>query len=144
MRESVNDGLAQQATNKEKITLNKIIVTGGLGRDAELKQTPQGKSVLEFSLAVNSGFKKDDQPSWWKCAIWNERGEKLAQYLVKGTRLLVEGEPKLRQYEDKDGNKRMSAEIFVNNIEFMGSKNDSSGGSQSSDTSYGDSDEVPF
>ena len=124
--------------------MNKIIVSGGLGRDAELKQTPQGKSVLEFSIAVNSGFKKDDLPSWWRCAIWGDRGEKLAQYLVKGTRLLVEGEPKLRQYEDKDGNKRMSAEIFVNNIEFMGSKGDNSGSQSSEPAGHDDDDQVPF
>lgn len=125
--------------------MNKIIVSGGLGRDAELKQTPQGKSVLEFSLAVNSGFKKDGPPSWWRCAIWGDRGEKLQQYLVKGTRLLVEGEPKLRQYEDKDGNKRLSAEIFVNNIEFMGSKSESNSSQSSESAGYDDDDgEVPF
>ena len=124
--------------------MNKIMVTGGLGRDAELKQTPQGKSVLEFSIAVNSGFKKDDPPSWWRCAIWGDRGEKLAQYLVKGTRLLVEGEPKLRQYEDKDGNKKLSAEIFVNNIEFMGAKGDNSGSQSSESADDGYSDAVPF
>lgn len=125
--------------------MNKIMVTGGLGRDAELKQTPQGKSVLEFSIAVNSSYRKEDPPSWWRCAIWGDRGEKLQQYLVKGTRLLVEGEPKLRQYEDKDGNKRLSAEIFVNNIEFMGAKGDNSGSQSSApagDDDYGS--EVPF
>lgn len=124
--------------------MNKIIVSGGLGRDAELKQTPQGKSVLEFSLAVNSGFKKDDPPSWWRCAIWGDRGEKLQQYLVRGTRLLVEGEPKLRQYEDKDGNKRLSAEIFVNNIEFMGANGDNSGSQSSAPADDDGSDSIPF
>ena len=123
--------------------MNKIIVTGGLGRDSELKAVGD-KSVLEFSIAVNSSYRKEDPPSWWQCSIWGARAEKLAQYLTKGTRLIVEGEPKIRQYEDKDGNKRMSAEIFVNNIEFMGGKNDTGGGSQSSDTSYDDSESVPF
>ncbi len=123
--------------------MNKIFISGGLGRDAELKSVGD-KSVLEFSIAVNSSYRKEDPPSWWKCAIWGARAEKLAQYLTKGTRLIVEGEPKLRQYEDKEGNKRLAAEIFVNSIEFMGSRSDSQS-SPNADNGFGsDDDQVPF
>ena len=123
--------------------MNKIIITGGLGRDSELKQVGD-KSVLEFSVAVNSGYKKEDPPSWWRCTIWGTRAEKLHQYLTKGTRLLIEGEPKIRQYEDKEGNKKLSAEIFVKELEFFGSRADNkSEGREENNTDPGD-DYVPF
>ncbi len=102
--------------------MNKIIVSGGLGRDAELKTTANGKNVLEFSLAVNDGFGDHKKTYWWKCALFGDRATKLHQHFVKGTKLLVEGKPALRQYEKSDGSKGMSAEIFVTDFEFIGGK----------------------
>lgn len=126
--------------------MNKIIVSGGLGRDAELKTTANGKNVLEFSLAVNDGFGDHKKTYWWRCALWGDRAVKLAEHFIKGTKLLVEGRPALREYE-KDGVKKISAEIFVTDFEFIGGKKE---GNSSHDNgsdfapAADDSSEVPF
>lgn len=112
--------------------MNKIIVTGGLGRDAELKSLPSGKNVLEFSIAVNSGYGDNKKAYWWKGKLFGDRAAKLAEYFVKGTKLMIEGVPELREYEAKDGSgKRISAEIFVTDFEFMGGKKE-----QASDNAF--------
>jgi single-strand DNA-binding protein len=130
--------------------MNKIIVSGGLGRDAELKTTANGKNVLEFSLAVNDGFGDNKKTYWWRCALWGDRAVKLAEHFVKGTKLLVEGRPALREYE-KDSVKNISAEIFVTDFEFIGGKKESQsgGGNAFADNGFtpasdDDSESVPF
>jgi single-strand DNA-binding protein len=119
--------------------MNKIIVTGALGRDAELKTLPSGKNVLEFSIAVNSGFGDSKKTYWWKAKLFGDRAAKLVEHFVKGTKLLIEGVPELREYEAKDGNgKRISPEIFVTDFEFIG-------GRQATQTTEGDLDQdIPF
>ena len=92
--------------------MNKIIVSGGLGRDAELKSLPSGKNVLEFSIAVNSGFGDNKKTYWWKAKLFGDRAAKLAEYFVKGTKLLIEGVPELREYEAKTAAARESALKF--------------------------------
>lgn len=112
--------------------MNKIIVTGGLGRDAELKSLPSGKNVLEFSIAVNSGYGDNKKTYWWKCKMFGDRAAKLAEHFTKGTKLMIEGVPELREYEAKDGSgKRISAEIFVTDFEFIGGKKE-----QTSDNAF--------
>lgn len=127
--------------------MNKIIVTGGLGRDAELKVLPSGKNVLEFSIAVNSGYGDNKKTYWWKCKLFGDRAAKLAEHFTKGTKLMIEGVPELREYEAKDGSgKRISAEIFVTDFEFIGGKKE--GSSESSHAApaddAGDDQAVPF
>ena len=125
--------------------MNKIIVTGALGRDAELKSLPSGKNVLEFSIAVNSGYGDNKKTYWWKAKIFGDRAAKLAEHFVKGTKLLVEGVPELREYEAKDGNgKRISAEIFVTDFEFMGGKKEQTSDNVFANVAYDDSNSVPF
>ena len=129
--------------------MNKIIVSGSLGRDSEIKFTAAGKAVLNFSIAVNSGFGESKKTNWWRCALWGARAEKLVDHFKKGTKLMVMGEPDLREYE-KDGVKKLSAEIFVNDFEFMGGKKE--GGESDSFTDAGftpadddsDSEKIPF
>lgn len=119
--------------------MNKIIVSGGLGRDAELKALPSGKNVLEFSIAVNSGFGDNKKTYWWKAKLFGDRASKLAEYFVKGTKLMVEGVPELREYEAKDGSgKRISPEIFVTDFEFMGGKKE-----QTSDNAFANTGFAP-
>ena len=125
--------------------MNKIIVTGGLGRDAELKSLPSGKNVLEFSIAVNSGYGDNKKTYWWKAKLFGDRAVKLAEYFVKGTKLLVEGVPELREYEAKDGSgKRISPEIFVTDFEFMGGKKEEPGSSSHSAPADDTDFNVPF
>ena len=128
--------------------MNKIIVTGALGRDAELKSLPSGKNVLEFSVAVNSGFGDNKKTYWWKAKIFGDRATKLAEHFTKGTKLLIEGVPELREYEAKDGSgKRISPEIFVTDFEFIGGKKEQTSDNAFADSGFTpatDSDSIPF
>ena len=128
--------------------VNKIIVSGGLGRDAELKTLPSGKNVLEFSIAVNSGFGDNKKTYWWKAKLFGDRASKLAEYFVKGTKLMIEGVPELREYEAKDGSgKRISPEIFVTDFEFMGGKKEQTSDNAFTNTGFApdnDADSIPF
>ena len=105
--------------------MNKIIISGNLGRDSELTFIPNsGKGVLKFSIGVARGFKKEDGTDWVNCTLFGDRAEKLSSYLIKGTKVLVEGALRINSYE-KNGEKKHSTEVLVNNVEFIGGKNDS-------------------
>ena len=131
--------------------MNKLYVTGGLGRDSELKTTPNGKMVLGFSLAVNTGWGDNKKTTWWNCQLWGDRAEKLQQYFLKGKQFLIEGEPSIRKYEKKDGSMGFSADLKVIDFEFMNGKSDNheqgqSAASKEAAEAFGGiaSDGVPF
>ena len=111
--------------------MNIITITGALGRDSELKTTAQGKNVLNFSVANNTGYGDTKKTTWYRCALWGDRAIKLEQHFTKGTKLLITGEFELREYEKKDGSAGLSPEIFVKDFEFMGGKNDTAENTQS-------------
>lgn len=103
--------------------MNKIIFNGNLGKDSELSfAAGTGKAILKWSVAVSKGYKKDDGVNWFNCVMFGERCEKLAQYLVKGTKVICEGSLQLGSYDAKDGTKKYTTDIFVNNVEFVGDK----------------------
>lgn len=102
--------------------MNVWCFTGNLGRDAEVRYTADQKSVTVFSVAVKSGFGANESTTWVLCTLWGQRGEKLAQYLLKGGLVAVSGEPTLRTYE-KDGEKRYSMDLRVNDVTLLGKKN---------------------
>jgi len=79
--------------------MNNITIAGRLGRDAETRFTPNGKSVTSFSVADDQG--KEKEAIWWRCQMWGERGEKLAQYLTKGSSVTVSGNVSEREHEGK-------------------------------------------
>ncbi len=104
--------------------MNKAFLCGSLGADAELKVLANGTSVLKFSLATNEKWTgkdgtKQEKTTWHKCNMWGPGGPKLAQYLLKGTKLLVEGSIENGSYE-KDGIKMYTSDIKVQNVEFVG------------------------
>jgi len=80
--------------------------------------------LLKFSVGVARGFKREDGTDWINCSLFGERAEKLAPYLIKGTKVLVEGVIRINLYE-KDGAKKSFTEVLVNNVEFIGGKSDS-------------------
>lgn len=108
--------------------------------------------MLKFSVAVARGFKKEDGTDWLNCCLFGERGEKLAQYLVKGTKVLVEGALRINKYEGKDGVIKYSSDIMVNTIEFTGGKNENTSSKQTSSNDFGsdsgitpvDDSDIPF
>lgn len=98
--------------------------TGNLGRDAESRFLPDGTAIVSFSVAVKSGFGKSESTVWPKCVIFGKRGESVAQYLTKGTQVGVSGEVSNREWEDKEGNKRLSLEVRVNDVTLLGGRKD--------------------
>ena len=104
---------------------NKVILMGNLTRDVETRTTPSGQSVSNFSLAVTRSWKDQngqtqDQTSFINCVAWGKVGEIIGQYVQKGAPLLVSGRLDQRSYEDKDGNKRSSVEVVVEDFNFVG------------------------
>jgi len=107
-------------------SVNKVILVGNLGRDAELRYTPGGAAVAHFSLATtdtwtdkNSG-QRQERTEWHRVDVWGKKAEALQQYLLKGRRIYVEGSLRTRQWEDRDGNKRYSTDIRADRVEFLG------------------------
>jgi single-strand DNA-binding protein len=97
-------------------------ITGHLGRDAETKAVGD-RYVINFSVAVTRKTKEAETTTWWRVAYWS-KSDKLAQYLTKGTPVLVEGTPYLREYESKDGGKKHSLELDARDVVLLGGKQD--------------------
>lgn len=107
------------------MSINKAIVSGNLTRDAELRSTAGGMSVANFSIAVNERMKNsqtgewEDRPNFLDCTMFGKRAESLSKYLLKGTKVAVEGRLRWSQWENKDGEKRAKVEIVVDEVELM-------------------------
>lgn len=113
--------------------LNKIFVMGRLTRDPELRHTQTGTAVASFTLAVDRDFKDkatgEKQTDFIDCVAWRQTGEFVSKYFSKGRMAVVEGRLQMRDWTDKDGNKRRSAEVVADNVYFGDSKPaDGSGG----------------
>lgn len=113
-------------------SLNQAFLMGNLTRDPELRQTPNGQSVCSFSLALNRSYK--DQSGEWQEATdyidivaWGPLAERVAQYMSKGRRCLVQGRLQSRSWE-QDGNKRSKVEVLANDVTFLDSRGGGEGG----------------
>lgn len=102
----------------------KITLIGNLGRDVQLRYTPSGEPVADFSVAVSQKDKNGEHVDWYKVSVWGKRAEVANQYLAKGSQVYIEGRLKLVEYTDKEGNKRNSLEVTANEIQFLGKKGD--------------------
>ena len=106
--------------------LNKIIVTGRLGRDPELRRTQAGTAVASFSLAVDRDFKDkttgERACDWIDVVAWRQTGEFAARYLTKGRMVVVEGRLQMRDYTARDGSKRRAAEVVADSVYFADSR----------------------
>ena len=94
--------------------MNSLTVVGNVGKDAEIRFLPNGDPVCSFSVADSQG--RDKPAIWWACSLYGKRAESLAQYITKGIQVTVVGHISEREWTDKDGNKRKSMEIRVNDI----------------------------
>ena len=120
-------------------SVNQVIMMGNLTRDPELRQTPGGQSVVSFSLALNRSYK--DQSGEWQEATdyidvsaWGPLAERVAQYMTKGRRCLVQGRLQSRSWE-QDGQKRSKVEVLANDVTFLDGRGE--GGEGSSAGSFG-------
>jgi single-strand DNA-binding protein len=113
-------------------SVNKVILVGHLGRDAETKFTPGGTSITRFSVATNRRTKDSqsgewkDETDWTNVVLW--KAENLANYLTKGKQLYVEGRIQTRSYEDKDGKKVYSTEVVAEEVILLGGGGAGGGG----------------
>ena len=118
-------------------SVNKVILIGNLGKDAETKFTPSGTSVTNFSLATTRKWKDQASGEWKEQTEWHRikywRAENVANYLLKGKQVYVEGRLETRSYDDKDGKKVYTTEVVCEHLVLLGSRQD--GGSHSDEYS---------
>ncbi len=106
-------------------SVNKVILVGNLGRDAELRYTPGGAPVATLNLATTEVWndkagQRQEKTEWHRVVLWGKTAESLNEYLVKGKQIYVEGRLQTRQWDDKDGNKRYTTEIRGDRIVLLG------------------------
>lgn len=95
--------------------------SGNLGKDPELRYTASGTAVCDFSVAVQ-GRSKDDAPTWFKVTAWEKQAEACAEYLRKGSKVLVTGDIRTDTYEDREGTKRQKWWVNARQVEFLDRK----------------------
>ena len=121
--------------------LNHIVIMGRLVRDPELRRTGSGVAVASFRVAVDRDFAPKDggerKADFIDCVAWRQTGEFISKYFAKGRMIVVEGRLEMRDWTDKDGNKRTSAEINVANAYFGDSKRDGDNGASFGGNAYG-------
>jgi single-strand DNA-binding protein len=109
-------------------SLNKVQLIGNLGRDAELKYTPSGAAVATINMATTEVWKDKDSKTqerteWHRVVVWGKQAENVAEYLVKGKQIYVEGRLQTRTWDDKDGVKRYTTEIRCDRLLLLGGGN---------------------
>jgi single-strand DNA-binding protein len=107
------------------MSFNKIILVGNLGRDPELRYTPQGTPVCSFTVATNEKRKDragetQDHTTWFRVTLWGRQAETASQYLTKGRPIYVEGRLRLEEWTDRDGKQRYTLEVHATDMQFIG------------------------
>jgi single-strand DNA-binding protein len=132
-------------------SVNKVILVGNLGRDAELRYTPGGAAVATLNLATTEVWndknqQRQEKTEWHRVVLWGKQAESLQEYLTKGKQIFVEGRLQTRQWDDKDGNKRYTTEIKADRITLLGGGSGGRGGGGGMDraASQGGGDEPPM
>ncbi|HEX8071397.1 MAG TPA: single-stranded DNA-binding protein [Pyrinomonadaceae bacterium] len=109
------------------MSFNKIILVGNLGRDPELRYTPQGTPVCSFTMATNERRKdrageSQDVTTWFKVTLWGRQAETASQYLTKGRPVYIEGRLRLEEWTDRDGRQRQTLEVHATDMQFIGGR----------------------
>jgi len=102
--------------------MNVLNAIGNIGKDAEIRHTPNGDAVAQFSFALTSGYGDKAITTWLNCNVWGKRAETLAPMLLKGTKIGITGELTNRPYADKSGNEKYSLELRIIDVTLLGSK----------------------
>jgi single-strand DNA-binding protein len=128
-------------------SVNKVILVGNLGRDAELRYTPGGAAVATINMATtevwnDKGGQRQEKTEWHRVVLWGKSAESLTEYLTKGKQIYVEGRLQTRQWDDKDGNKRYTTEIRGDRIVLLGGGGGRGGGGMSRGGASGSEDAV--
>lgn len=133
--------------------VNRVILIGRLGRDPELKFTPAGKAVTNFTMATSETWKDDsgerqERTEWHKIQMWGKLAETAAKYLSKGSQVYIEGKLQTREWTDKDGQKKYTTEIVASSLVMLGGKGEGVNNPEKPESSGGlspdDLDSIPF
>src|SRR3974390_1872278 len=127
---------------RNRMSVNKVILVGRLGRDPETRYTGSGQAVCNFSMATDETFKdrsgeRQKRTEWHKIVVWGKQAEIAQQYLKKGSQIYLEGRIQSREWMDKENQKRTSFEIVATNFRMLGSRADSMGGGAARGASAG-------
>lgn len=140
------------------MSINKVLITGNLTRDPELRETPSGFQVLNFGVAVNDRKKNQSTGQWEDyanfvdCTMFGNRAASVSRFLAKGSKVAIEGKLRWSQWETQDGGKRSKLEVVVDELEFMSRNENGSQGqeygrgevAQPAMEAVGYDDEIPF
>jgi len=120
-------------------------IIGHLGRDPESRSTAGGTLTFKATLAVNTGYGASKATTWWNITVFGKKAEALERFnLVKGTAIGFIGEPSIREYTDKDGNKRFSADLTANDFILLGDKADAPAAKQAAAEPKKIAEDAPF
>ena len=114
--------------------INRVVMTGNLTADPELRSLPSGMSVCSLRIACNTRRKNgstgewEDKPNYFNVTVWGAQGENAARYLSKGRPVAIDGRLEWREWEAQDGTKRQATDIIADSVQFLGSRDDASGG----------------
>ena len=114
--------------------INRVIITGNLTRDPELRSLPSGMSVCSLRVAVNTRRKNnstgewEDKPNYFDVTVWGAQGENCSRFLTKGRPCAVDGRLEWREWETQDGQKRQSVEIIADSVQFLGGREEGGNG----------------
>lgn len=128
----------------------KLILIGNVGRDPELRYTPNGQAVMSFSVATNYRYKtasgeQREETEWFSCSAFGKLAEVVNEHLHKGSQVYIEGRLKSRTYQTQGGETRFSNDVTVNELQFLGSRGGAQTDSQDNPGSYDDEDvDLPF
>lgn len=135
------------------MSVNKVIVMGRLGKDPELKATPSGASVCNFSVATSEAWKdkqgvKQEKTEWHNIVTWNKTAENCNKFLSKGSQVYIEGKIETRKWQDKEGKDRYMTEIKAMTVQFIGSKSSDQAPTNTPSNDFKqdtfDTDSIPF
>jgi single-strand DNA-binding protein len=114
--------------------INRVVMTGNLTADPELRALPSGTSLCKLRIACNTRRKNgstgewEDKPNYFNVTVWGAQGENAARFLSKGRPVAIDGRLEWREWEAEDGTKRQATDIIADSVQFLGSRDDASGG----------------
>lgn len=114
--------------------INRVVITGNLTADPELRALPSGTSLCKLRIACNTRRKNgstgewEDKPNYFDVTVWGAQGENAARYLSKGRPVAIDGRLEWREWETQEGAKRQAIDIIADSVQFLGSRDDASGG----------------
>jgi single-strand DNA-binding protein len=117
-------------------SVNKVILIGNLGKDPEVRYTPNGDAVATFSIATTRAWKdkqsgqRSEETEWHRLVAWGRVGEIAGEYLKKGRPVYIEGRLKTRKWDDKEGKTHYTTEVIVESLQLLGSREEGDGGGQ--------------